>query len=780
MSIDQSTIDVLESTGPGTVMTNSTVTGHVYLVTGDVTFQGNTIQSGEYLFNRWLDGPVRVLDGIANWRYFIYDYCWDIEVFDGESLVIEPGVQMDLSGCAITAEGGTVSVTGATLSNGIVLDSSGTVSIDQSTVDQLWSYASGTVMTNSTVTGRALSTTPIIQFSQNTIDSQTGGYIDYQSDENWTLPPTDFIGNASNLGLVNQSGVSTVDARGSYWGDSSGPNHADNPNGLGVRIEGNVLFDPWATEPTQGDYLILVALGDSYSSGEGGGHYKIDFNDDGDTDDPGEDTDRHGFNMCHRSEHVWSGDKPGGDINSRAGGTVFRSNFACSGAKLRHLDDKNYNHIVEEDGPIVVFEPPQIQEFNFVGADIVTLSIGGNDVGFAKSIKKCLFQTSCQDSLGPDFTAALNTVKQKLPEKLALLKQTVFDNTSIYLFNYPYLFGAEKEVCFDTNILFDQGERQWVRDAVDQLSEALECAAAAAEINFVDVRKHFAGHAVCDEEAPFLNKMPLPKLRWLGPIPIVVNMWDYTESERQEFFHPNTAGQIAYATALNEAIKSSHQPSCNASPASRASAVEAESQTLLFGDLQVTKAEQGCSSGYAGGQVLRVYGDGFAADASVTLRVFGDSYEQQLGMFSADSNGYLDVEVAMPENTPSGSLGMMEAVGAGGDSSILKLFESIVFVHSHDSDYDEDGITDTCDVCPDIADPEQLDSDNDGVGDACDVCAADADNDIDGDGICGDQDVCPFDTDNDSDGDGLCASVPDNDPCINNPELGCLFQNGFE
>lgn len=37
-------------------------------------------------------------------------------------------------------------------------------------------------------------------------------------------------------------------------------------------------------------------------------------------------------------------------------------------------------------------------------------------------------------------------------------------------------------------------------------------------------------------------------------------------------------------------------------------------------------------------------------------------------------------------------------------------------------DLDGDGVSDGCDTCPGVADPDQTDSDDDGVGDACDAC----------------------------------------------------------
>ena len=74
---------------------------------------------------------------------------------------------------------------------------------------------------------------------------------------------------------------------------------------------------------------------------------------------------------------------------------------------------------------------------------------------------------------------------------------------------------------------------------------------------------------------------------------------------------------------------------------------------------------------------------------------------------------------------------------------------------SDDTDTDGDTIIDSEDNCPEVANLDQVDSDEDGIGDACDLI----DNrDLDGDGIINSDDNCP-DTSNtdqlDSDGDGF-------------------------
>jgi len=70
--------------------------------------------------------------------------------------------------------------------------------------------------------------------------------------------------------------LGALDARYNWWGDKSGPNGPDNPNGKGNKVFGKVLFDPWIKEdPLQTPDPVIIIPG-IIGSWEKNGKWQID------------------------------------------------------------------------------------------------------------------------------------------------------------------------------------------------------------------------------------------------------------------------------------------------------------------------------------------------------------------------------------------------------------------------------------------------------------------------------------------------------------------------
>jgi lysophospholipase L1-like esterase len=526
--------------------------------------------------------------------------------------------------------------------------------------------------------------------------------------------------------------------------------------------------------------IHYVALGDSFSSGEGAVEGSVKYFVGTDTKD----------NKCHRSPYAYSTTK------NRALERVYdipvhREFFACSGATTENVHVDGHGQYTEPGSQI-----EQIEGLILSGTspDLITITIGGNDVFFGIVVAICTIEQECRDFDPSDddvdrtleelfltdwFPVVENRVVLTIKEIQRSLEAMGLDAQAvrIVLLGYPQLFPQEEDAQDCVSGLkgpapgIGGDEQDFLREMTEEMNRRLKNAADRTNIDFVpvigeDAYGDFAGHELCGRDGSWINGLKIRK--------------------SVESFHPNVLGQRAYADALEgylrdwpDGRRSAVIGAKTASPALRATSAFAdadaalEPQSLRLGDLLV-EAEQVplCAVGgvVIAGQGVRVQGSGFAAGAEVTIGlVVGEGEALVLGSTSADGAGDIDAEFALPADAEPQDLAWIQASGTGDSGVAQILIGWVEIVASASDDGDGDGILDICDNCPALASPDQADSDADGLGNPCDPCPFDAGNDVDGDGLCSDQDPCPLDRDNDADGDGLCADV-DNCPSLHNPD----------
>jgi len=200
---------------------------------------------------------------------------------------------------------------------------------------------------------------------------------------------------------------------------------------------------------------------------------------------------------------------------------------------------------------------------NQVGAlttatDYVTMTIGGNDVGFADVITECAqpgWISNCRGAIS-DARTILN---QRMPSRYNSLFGTIGDrapNADVVIGGYPRLFNGE-----DCNLFtfFSGSEMSRLNSATDELDNLIRSTSTNAGFDYVDPRGPFIGHAVCDDPE-WINGLSFPII---------------------ESYHPNRAGNVAYANVFQPALSSPTSSSTSTSPQrSRSLAGTEEAETM--------------------------------------------------------------------------------------------------------------------------------------------------------------------------------------------------------
>lgn len=314
------------------------------------------------------------------------------------------------------------------------------------------------------------------------------------------------------------------------------------------------------------DPMIVVSMGDSYSAGEGIEKF---YGQDKPVEEKVLDYDW----LAHRSQKSWPGRLkiPGvegtmADYKCRIGDIFCEDEVqwyfcAVSGAQTKHFTQEQKKEYDQDTGWIGFDETgfrmmkPQMDVFieEIQGkVDYVTLTIGGNDVGFSDIITTCavncsyLFVNGSSDleDTFDELWDNFDTTRANLKSTYEDIQEKAGEQAHIIVAGYPELLDKDgKGAVINRDEATTVNEN--VRDFNDEIEQLVwECRNSGMNIHFVDVEEAFDGHQAYSDD-PWINEILLPARDEDLDDEAIVS--DYS-------IHPNDKGAQAYADLVNAKI----------------------------------------------------------------------------------------------------------------------------------------------------------------------------------------------------------------------------------
>ncbi|MFJ4525455.1 SGNH/GDSL hydrolase family protein [Streptomyces sp. NPDC088810] len=275
---------------------------------------------------------------------------------------------------------------------------------------------------------------------------------------------------------------------------------------LGAALGGCALVAagtaPAAAHPAgQGREVAYVALGDSYTSGPGIPS-QVDI-------------------ACGRSDHNYPS-----LVAGRRQVTAF-TDVSCGGATTAEMWRAQGAN------------PPQLDALDR-HTDLVTLQIGGNDVGFGTIIGTCA-RLAAQDPAGNPCERSYSasghdqltlTIARTAPKVDRVLRavHARAPHARVVVVGYPGLLPDDGSGCFP-QVPFAKGDFPYLRDTEKRLNLMLRLVAAVNRAEYVDTYGPTVGHDMCKAPAD----------RWIEPL---------QPASPAAPAHPNAKGEAAMAEAV--------------------------------------------------------------------------------------------------------------------------------------------------------------------------------------------------------------------------------------
>jgi photosystem II stability/assembly factor-like uncharacterized protein/lysophospholipase L1-like esterase len=299
--------------------------------------------------------------------------------------------------------------------------------------------------------------------------------------------------------------ISTTDD-GATWTTSPLPN-GDAPTAALVCPTATVCFAPdsfttvLTNAPEVTSQIQYVALGDSYSSGEANPPFvKAE-------------------GKCDLSQHdAWPELLAAADSRLNLVGEL-----ACSGAWTSALTSSFKG------------QSPQLTAMQPLNPNLVTVTIGGNNIGFAPTLEDCwLLRHNCvKDGKLAAASAKIQALGKSIVNVYDVIKKDSLSGASTLVVGYPRLFPLKRGTVGLHCPWLATDEQSGLNALAMQLNTTLREAATKAGVTYVPTLNAFTGHELCTGK-PWVRAIQLNNRQYSG--------------------HPLLRGQEALAAIVERAI----------------------------------------------------------------------------------------------------------------------------------------------------------------------------------------------------------------------------------
>lgn len=486
------------------------------------------------------------------------------------------------------------------------------------------------------------------------------------------------------------------------------------PDGYrGMKVPGN---------PAKLDYL---ALGDSYSSGEGDTernnatgqkYYRqlTDVNEDKKQGIPGE--------KCHISTHSYpyklaqymelkqTGTRQW-DTVACGGATIYDLNGSNSGGydgqndRLRDYADKNTLQKMALNEMI----PGRVKQIEFVKKyqpKVITLTAGGNDVDFGKKIKDCVnpFASSetC-DWANSEMGTLGSQIRGQFDRLVSLYKElrSASPGVKIYAIGYPqFITDKEPANCGlnagNANVM----ERRMIVRATQYMNEVIEAAARKAGVKYVDISQALNGGKMCEKHQIYMTG--------------IVGLGE------QESYHPNKFGHTMIFVEIAKQLNHESLLTYSKYPTAGDESVNAPSSIYFDkGAPSSVNTTMLANSKPSKGSKQKVALAKNSLQPGSSARVEIRSKPVDLGSYTVSSDGSMRETITIPDNIPAGYHTLF-IYGKSASGEDIKITQTLIVTGKDKEDLDDDGVKDANQPCGAFLKTSGKDEDLDGIDDACD------------------------------------------------------------